>query len=49
MKTIKNIKTGVIKEIAKDFELSMYLSTKEWVLVEKEEPKKVNNSFKKNV
>jgi hypothetical protein len=44
---VKNIKTGVVKELKNEFEVSMYLSTNEWVLV-KEEPKKTNNSFKKN-
>jgi hypothetical protein len=44
---VKNIKTGVVKELKNEFEVSMYLSTNEWVLV-KEETKKPNNSFKKN-
>lgn len=45
---LKNIKTGVIKEIKSDIEVSMYLATKEWEIA-KETPKKVEEkiSFKK--
>lgn len=47
---IKNIKTGVIKDINSDVEISMYLATKEWEIAKetpKKETPKINNSFKK--
>ena len=34
-----NKKTKVIKEIAKEFEASMYLGTGEWVIADKKEAK----------
>lgn len=34
MAKVKNKKTGVIKNIEKEFEVSMYLGTGEWELVE---------------
>lgn len=49
MKQVKNIRTGVVKTLANEAEISMYLSTGEWEILKKEkEQKKVTNSFKKN-
>ena len=31
---VKNIKTGVVKELKNEIEISMYLGTGEWKLVE---------------
>lgn len=49
---IKNIKTGVIKDIKSEVEVSMYLATREWEEL-KETPKKTvektNNTFKKGI
>ena len=46
---VKNIKTGVIKDLKSQIEASMYLATKEWIIFEE---KKINNnnnnSFKKH-
>lgn len=41
MKQVKNIKTGVIKTLNNEVEVSMYLATNEWELV------KEKKSFKK--
>lgn len=45
MKTVKNKKTGVVKKLKTEIEVSMYLSTKEWELVE--EKKDSKSSFSK--
>jgi hypothetical protein len=39
MAKIKNKKTGVVKDIEKEFEVSMYLGTGEWELVVEKEAK----------
>ena len=39
MAKIKNEKTGVVKEIEKEFEVSMYLATGEWKLVDEKSEK----------
>ena len=43
---VKNKKTGVIKELSSEIEVSMYLATGEWEIA-KPEIKKPTNSFKK--
>lgn len=49
MKQVKNKKTGVVKVLTSEAEISMYLSTGEWEIFKKEkEQKKITNSFKKN-
>lgn len=46
---VKNKKTGVIKELHSEAEVSMYLATNEWEIAKKEkETQKTINSFKKN-
>lgn len=40
MKKVENIKTGVIKELKSEVELSMYLATGEWKIVDKKEKTK---------
>lgn len=37
---VKNIKTGVIKELKNEIEVSMYLGTGEWKLVEEKKESK---------
>lgn len=39
MKKIRNKKTGVIKEIEKEFETAMYLGTGEWEVINDKEEK----------
>ena len=39
MAKVRNKETKVIKDIEKDFEVSMYLATGEWELVDKKEEK----------
>lgn len=40
MKKVKNIKTGVVKEMKNEVELSMYLATGEWKLYEEKKESK---------
>ena len=46
---VKNKKTGVVKELSSEAEVSMYISTGEWEILKEEtkEAKKITNSFKK--
>ena len=40
MKKVRNKETGIIKELKTELEVSMYLATGEWELVEEEKKSK---------
>lgn len=44
---VKNKETGVVKEFEKEFEVSMYLATGEWDLVEEKPEKPEKTPFVK--